>query len=111
MAPNVKTYTTLMSACTRHGQWQRALEAFHRGDVQALVATDVAARGIHVDGVLGVIHFDVPHVLAGEPHYDATPAYHVPEAGEARKPGPDGSISAVASAGLALGPAAAYRDA
>ena len=42
-------------------QRERALEAFHRGDVQALVATDVAARGIHVDGVLGVVHFDLPH--------------------------------------------------
>ncbi|MCU1371684.1 MAG: helicase, superfamily [Ilumatobacteraceae bacterium] len=41
-------------------QRERALEAFHRGDVQALVATDVAARGIHVDGVMGVVHFDLP---------------------------------------------------
>jgi len=28
--------------------------------VQALVATDVAARGIHVDAVLCVVHFDPP---------------------------------------------------
>jgi superfamily II DNA/RNA helicase len=41
-------------------QRERALESFHRGDVQALVATDVAARGIHVEGVLGVVHFDLP---------------------------------------------------
>ena len=41
-------------------QRERALEAFHRGDVQALVATDVAARGIHVDDVMGVVHFDLP---------------------------------------------------
>ena len=41
-------------------QRERALEAFHRGDVQALVATDVAARGIHVEGVLGVVHYDLP---------------------------------------------------
>jgi superfamily II DNA/RNA helicase len=41
-------------------QRERALEAFHRGDVGALVATDVAARGIHVEGVLGVVHFDLP---------------------------------------------------
>jgi superfamily II DNA/RNA helicase len=40
------------------GQRERALESFHRGKVDALVATDVAARGIHVDGVAGVIHFD-----------------------------------------------------
>lgn len=41
-------------------QRERALSAFHRGEVAALVATDVAARGIHVDGVACVIHFDVP---------------------------------------------------
>ncbi len=41
-------------------QRERALHAFHQGRVQALVATDVAARGIHVDGVAGVIHYDPP---------------------------------------------------
>lgn len=41
-------------------QRERALEAFHRGDVQALVATDVAARGIHVDDIDVVIHYDPP---------------------------------------------------
>jgi superfamily II DNA/RNA helicase len=41
-------------------QRQRALQAFHDGRVQCLVATDVAARGIHVDDVAGVIHFDPP---------------------------------------------------
>jgi len=39
-------------------QRRRALEAFMSGRVQALVATDVAARGIHVDDVAAVIHFD-----------------------------------------------------
>ena len=42
------------------GQRDRALEAFTRGKVQALVATDVAARGIHVDDVACVLHFDPP---------------------------------------------------
>lgn len=42
------------------GQRDRALGSFHRGDVAALVATDVAARGIHVDDVAVVIHFDPP---------------------------------------------------
>jgi len=39
-------------------QRTRALGAFTQGRVAALVATDVAARGIHVDGVAAVIHFD-----------------------------------------------------
>jgi superfamily II DNA/RNA helicase len=42
------------------GQRSRALEAFANGQVQALVATDVAARGIHVDDVAIVVHFDPP---------------------------------------------------
>ncbi|MDZ7677511.1 MAG: DEAD/DEAH box helicase [Acidimicrobiales bacterium] len=42
------------------GQRERALAQFTSGKVQALVATDVAARGIHVDEVACVVHFDVP---------------------------------------------------
>ena len=42
------------------GQRERSLESFRRGNVDALVATDVAARGIHVDGVELVIHWDIP---------------------------------------------------
>ena len=40
-------------------QRTRALSAFAAGEVHALVATDVAARGIHVDDVAVVVHFDV----------------------------------------------------
>jgi ATP-dependent RNA helicase RhlE len=39
---------------------QRALESFRSGRIRALVATDIAARGIDVDGVTHVINFDVP---------------------------------------------------
>ena len=39
-------------------QRERALAAFVAGQAQALVATDVAARGIHVDDVGVVVHFD-----------------------------------------------------
>ena len=38
----------------------RALDAFSDGKVHALIATDVAARGIHVDGVASVVHYDPP---------------------------------------------------
>ena len=41
-------------------QRTRALADFTDGRVHALVATDVAARGIHVDGVASVVHFDPP---------------------------------------------------
>lgn len=40
---------------------QRALEAFTAGSPRVLVATDVAARGIHVDDVDLVVHFDPPN--------------------------------------------------
>ncbi len=41
-------------------QRERALAQFASGRAQALVATDVAARGIHVDDVRAVVHFDIP---------------------------------------------------
>jgi len=40
---------------------QRALNSFRSGKVRALVATDIAARGIDVDGVTHVINFDLPN--------------------------------------------------
>ncbi len=42
------------------GQRDRALAAFKKNQAAALIATDVAARGIHVDGVAAVVHFDPP---------------------------------------------------
>ena len=42
-------------------QRQRALDAFAQGHPRVLVATDVAARGIHVDDVELVVHFDLPN--------------------------------------------------
>ena len=41
-------------------QRTRALADFAQGRVQVLVASDVAARGIHVEGVASVIHYDPP---------------------------------------------------
>ncbi|ADG98862.1 DEAD/DEAH box helicase domain protein [Segniliparus rotundus DSM 44985] len=38
----------------------RTLEAFKSGDVAVLVATNVAARGVHIDGVDLVVHVDPP---------------------------------------------------
>jgi superfamily II DNA/RNA helicase len=42
------------------GQREKALESFVRGRADALVATDVVARGIHVDDLPCVVHFDPP---------------------------------------------------
>ena len=43
-------------------QRERALAAFRKGEVRTLVATDIAARGIDVDGVSHVVNFDLPNV-------------------------------------------------
>lgn len=42
------------------GQRIAALEDFRRGKSRVLVATDIAARGIDVDGISHVVNFDVP---------------------------------------------------
>ncbi|WP_171234502.1 DEAD/DEAH box helicase [Ruegeria sp. HKCCA6837] len=44
------------------GQRDRAIKAFRAGEVNVLVATDVAARGIDIPGVAYVINFDLPEV-------------------------------------------------
>ncbi len=36
------------------------LEAFRSGEIRVLVATDVAGRGLHVDGITHVINYDIP---------------------------------------------------
>jgi len=41
---------------------QRALEAFRAGAVRVLVATDIAARGIDIDGITHVVNYDLPNV-------------------------------------------------
>jgi ATP-dependent RNA helicase RhlE len=50
------------------GQRERALASFERFDVDTLVATDVAARGIDVDGISHVINFDPPADRDGYVH-------------------------------------------
>ena len=42
-------------------QRQKALDRFSRGQINVLVATDVAARGLDLDGITHVINFDPPH--------------------------------------------------
>lgn len=54
-----------VTAAAIHGdrsqkQRDQALAAFRNAKVDALVATDVAARGIHVDAVACVVHHDLP---------------------------------------------------
>jgi superfamily II DNA/RNA helicase len=63
-------------------QRERALRAFGSGSARALVATDVAARGIHVDDVACVIHFDLPD----------DPKDYVHRSGRTARAGADGVV-------------------
>ncbi len=40
----------------------RALKQFIKGDIQALIATDVAARGLHLEDLSHVVNFDLPNI-------------------------------------------------
>jgi superfamily II DNA/RNA helicase len=51
---------TVIHGGRSQSQRDRALRAFASGTTRALIATDVVARGIHVDAVASVIHFDPP---------------------------------------------------
>jgi len=46
----------------------KALDDFKAGRVRVLVATDIAARGIDVDGISHVINFDFPHIVEDYVH-------------------------------------------
>lgn len=63
-------------------QRDAALMAFTDGRVQALVATDVAARGIHVDNVACVLHYDPP----------ADPKDYVHRSGRTARAGSSGDV-------------------
>ena len=56
-----------INAAAIHGnksqpQRERALAAFKRGTTRVLVATDIAARGIHVENVTHVVNYELPNV-------------------------------------------------
>jgi ATP-dependent RNA helicase RhlE len=50
------------------GARQRALEDFTKDRVRVLVATDIASRGIDVEGITHVINFELPHVAEDYVH-------------------------------------------
>ena len=62
-----------IAACVIHGnksqsQRERSLEAFRAGRARAMVATDIAARGIDIDGVTHVVNFELPEVAEAYVH-------------------------------------------
>jgi ATP-dependent RNA helicase RhlE len=66
---------------------ERVLAAFRSGEIRTLVATDIAARGIDVDGISHVVNFDLPNI----------PETYVHRIGRTARAGADGiAISLVA---------------
>jgi ATP-dependent RNA helicase RhlE len=62
------------------GQRTAALEAFRKGEIKILIATDIAARGIDVSGVSHVFNFELPNV----------PEQYVHRIGRTARAGADG---------------------
>ncbi|MDH4069759.1 MAG: DEAD/DEAH box helicase [Ignavibacteria bacterium] len=52
--------TTTLHSNRTQGQRQRSLDGFKAGRYRVLVATDIAARGIDVDGISHVVNYDIP---------------------------------------------------
>ena len=44
------------------GNRERTMAAFRSGAIRTLVATDIAARGIDVDGITHVVNYDLPNI-------------------------------------------------
>ncbi|MFN3573225.1 MAG: DEAD/DEAH box helicase [Phenylobacterium sp.] len=66
------------------GQRERALAAFKAGQIRALVATDIAARGIDIDAVSHVVQYELPNV----------PEAYVHRIGRTARAGAEGSAIA-----------------
>ncbi len=69
-------------------QRERVLKDFRNGRVRTLVATDIAARGIDVDGISHVINFDLPNI----------PESYVHRIGRTARAGADGVAISLCSA-------------
>ncbi|MGL9620621.1 DEAD/DEAH box helicase [Bradyrhizobium sp. U531] len=71
---------------------ERTLAQFRSGEIRTLVATDIAARGIDVDGITHVINFDLPNV----------PETYVHRIGRTARAGADGTAISLVAGGEEL---------
>jgi superfamily II DNA/RNA helicase len=70
-------------------QRERAINAFREGKLHLLVATDVAARGLDIEGITHIINFDVP----------AEPQVYFHRVGRTARKGNDGTAISLVSYG------------
>jgi superfamily II DNA/RNA helicase len=68
---------------------ERVLAAFRSGEIRTLVATDIAARGIDVDGISHVVNFDLPNI----------PETYVHRIGRTARAGADGVAISLCAGG------------
>jgi ATP-dependent RNA helicase RhlE len=71
---------------------ERTLAQFRTGEIRTLVATDIAARGIDVDGISHVINFDLPNV----------PETYVHRIGRTARAGAEGTAISLVAGGEEL---------
>ncbi|MCH2138957.1 MAG: DEAD/DEAH box helicase [Phycisphaerales bacterium] len=64
-------------------QRRRALAAFANGDLDVLVATDVASRGLHIEGARHVVNYDLPNSSEDLVHRAGRAAHGVKQRGSA----------------------------
>lgn len=60
--------STALHGNLSQAQRQRALQGFRSGKFRALIATDIASRGIDVEGVTHVVNYDMPDTLEAYIH-------------------------------------------
>jgi ATP-dependent RNA helicase RhlE len=72
---------------------ERTLGRFRSGEIRTLIATDIAARGIDVDGISHVINFDLPNV----------PETYVHRIGRTARAGAEGVAISLVAGGEELG--------
>ena len=79
---------------------ERVLSAFRSGEIRTLVATDIAARGIDVDGISHVVNFDLPNI----------PETYVHRIGRTARAGADGVAISLVAGGEELALSARHRE-
>ncbi len=60
--------TSLIHGDKEQAERIRAMAVFARGGTRVLVATDIAARGIDIDGISHVINYDIPNIAESYVH-------------------------------------------
>ena len=60
--------TVLKSSDVKQSKRERIMKSFRNADIQYLIATDVAARGIDVTGVTHIYNYDIPETVESYIH-------------------------------------------